>query len=139
MRPLILGWSHTKFGKRPESTLESLIVEAGRAAIEDAELSAGDIDLIIVGQFNSGMHPLGFPSSLALQIDDALFGVPAMRSENACASGSAAVHIGLAHLLAGRARHVLVIGAEKMTGIPAEQVGAALLGADYDGSSQSRV
>ena len=58
--------------------------------------------------------------------------VPALRTENACASGSAAVHVGLTHLLAGRASNVLVVGAEKMTGIPAETVGAALLGADYD-------
>ena len=132
MDPLILGWSHTVFGKRPEATLESLVVDAGRAALEDAGVAPGDIDLVVLGHFNSGMHPLGFPSALALQIDDGLFGVPAVRTENACASGSAAVHTGLAHLLAGRARRVLVIGVEKMTGIPAATVGSALLGADYD-------
>lgn len=132
MRPLILGWSHTPFGKQPDATLESLIVDAGRAALADAGVEPDRVDLVVVGQFNSGMHPLGFPSSLPLQIDDGLFGVPALRTENACASGSAAVHTGLAHLLAGRARTVLVIGAEKMTGIPAATVGSALLGADYD-------
>lgn len=127
------------FGKQPDATLESLVVDAGRAALEDAGVAPDEIDLVVLGQFNSGMQPLGFPSALALQIDDGLFGVPALRTENACASGSAAVHTGLAHLLAGRARRVLVIGAEKMTGIPASTVGSALLGADYDlaGSASS--
>ena len=135
--PLILGWSHTEFGKRPDATLESLVVGAGRAALEDAEVEPQQVDLVVVGHFNSGMHALGFPSSLPLQIDDGLFGVPSLRVENACASGSAAVHVALAHLLAGRATTILVIGAEKMTGIPAETVGAALLGADYDNAGTS--
>ncbi|MFI5428998.1 thiolase domain-containing protein [Aeromicrobium sp. UC242_57] len=130
--PLILGWGHTAFGKHVDDTLESLIVSAGREALADAEVDPADVDLIVLGQFNSGINPLGFASSLALQIDDSLFGTPALRVENACASGSAAVHTGLAHLMAGSAQTVLVIGAEKMSGVPASTVGAALLGADYD-------
>jgi acetyl-CoA C-acetyltransferase len=82
------------------------------------------------------MMPLGFPSSLALQISDDLANTPATRVENACASGSAAVQQGVKSLLAGTARHVLVIGAEKMTHAGPETVGAALLGADYDAAGQ---
>ncbi|MFD3483917.1 thiolase domain-containing protein [Streptomyces sp. NPDC058665] len=130
--PLILGWGHTPFGKQPDHTLESLIVTASRSALADASVAPGEIDLVVLAHYNSGMNPLGFPSSLALQIDDALFGVPAMRVENACASGSTAVHVALNHLLAGTARRALVIGAEKMSGVPAATVGAALLGADYE-------
>ena len=44
--PLVLGWGHTVFGKRGEDTLESLVVEAGRQALEDACVEPGDIDLI---------------------------------------------------------------------------------------------
>lgn len=135
--PLILGWGHTEFGKRPDETLESLIVQSGRSALSDASVDPEEIDLVVVAHFNSGMHPLGFPSSLALQIDDALFGVPALRVENACASGSTAVHVALSHLHAGTARKALVIGAEKMTGVPAATVGRALLGADYELAGQS--
>ena len=130
--PLILGWGHTPFGKRPDDTLESLVVDAGREAINDAGLEPGEIDMVVVSTFNAGMHPLGFISSLALQIDDALFRVPAVRVENACASGSAAVHIALAHVQAGLAERVLVIGVEKMSGIPPATVGSALLAADYE-------
>lgn len=135
--PLILGWGHTIFGKQVDETLESLVVAAGREALEDAQVDPADVDLIVFGQFNSGMNPLGFASSLALQIDDALFGTPALRVENACASGSTAVHEGLTHLAADRADTVLVIGAEKMTGVPASTVGAALLGADYEAAGTS--
>ena len=88
------------------------------------------------GTFNSGLVPLGFASSLALQVSDELANVPATRVENACASGSAAVQQGVKSLLAGTARTVLVIGAEKMTHAPSEVVGAALLGADYELAGQ---
>ena len=78
------------------------------------------------------MMPLAFPSSLALQVSDHLANVPSTRVENACASGSAAFQQGTKSLLAGTAKTVLVIGAEKMTHAGADVVGAALLGADYD-------
>lgn len=129
---LITGWSHTKFGKLVDETLESLIVKVAIAAIENAGLDPEQIDEIYLGQFNSGLLPLGFSSSLALQASDALAFVPATRVENACASGSSAVHQGVKSILAGSARNVLVIGAEKMTHAPASEVGAALLGAAYE-------
>ncbi|WP_217645228.1 thiolase domain-containing protein [Nocardioides terrae] len=136
---LVLGWGHTPFGKLPAATLESLVTDAGTAALADAEVDARDIDLVVVAHYNAGMDPLGFASSLALQISDDLFGVPALRVENACASGSTAVHVALTHLDARQARRVLVIGAEKMTGLPPETVGGALLGADYDAAGTTSV
>ena len=125
----ITGWGHTRFGKLGDETLESLIVRAAMEAIDTAGMDPGEIDAVFLGTFNSGLVPLGFPSSLALQLSDDLFGVPATRVENACSSGSAAVHQGLAALLSGMASNVLVIGAEKMTHASASAVGAALLGA----------
>ncbi|GAA3678279.1 acetyl-CoA acetyltransferase [Arthrobacter ginkgonis] len=134
---LLTGWGHTPFGKLADETLESLIVKVGREAIANAGLEPGQIDEVYLGQFNSGMVALGFPSSLALQISDDLANVPATRVENACASGSAAVQQGAKSLLAGTARNVLVIGAEKMTHAGADVVGAALLGADYDAAGKA--
>jgi acetyl-CoA C-acetyltransferase len=128
---LITGWGHTPFGKLTED-LESLIIDAATQAITAAGIEPTDIDAIFLGQFNAGMVPLAFPSSLALQVSDALLGTPATRVENACGSGSAAVHQGITALLAGQARTVLVIGAEKMTHASPSVVGAGLLGADYE-------
>ncbi|MEO7372949.1 MAG: acetyl-CoA acetyltransferase [Terrimesophilobacter sp.] len=129
---VLTGWGHSKFGKLTGETLESLIVQVATEAIDGAGIDAGQIDEVYVGQFNSGMVPLGFPSSLALQVSDQLANVPATRVENACASGSAAFQQGVKSLLAGTAKTVLVIGAEKMTDAGADVVGAALMGADYD-------
>jgi acetyl-CoA C-acetyltransferase len=129
---LLTGWGHSRFGKLSEETLESLIVQVATEAIGNAGLEPGQIDEIYLGQFNSGMMPLAFPSSLALQVSDQLANVPSTRVENACASGSAAFQQGTKSLLAGTAKTVLVIGAEKMTQAGADVVGAALLGADYD-------
>ena len=129
---LLTGWGHSRFGKLTDDTLETLIVQVTREAVQNAGIDAAEIDEIYLGQFNSALVPLAFPSSLALQADPVLANVPATRVENACASGSAALQQGVKSLLAGTAKTVLVIGAEKMTHAPAEQVGSALLGADYD-------
>lgn len=129
---LLTGWGHSPFGKLADETLESLIVQVATDAIAGAGIEPGQIDEIYLGQFNSGMMPLAFPSSLALQVSPDLANVPATRVENACASGSAAFQQGTKSLLAGTAKMVLVIGAEKMTHGGADVVGAGLLGADYD-------
>lgn len=129
---LLTGWGHSRFGKLTDETLESLIVQVSVEAISNAGIEPGQIDEIYLGQFNSGMMPLAFPSSLALQVSPDLANVAATRVENACASGSAAFQQGTKSLLAGTAKTVLVIGAEKMTHAGAEVVGAGLLGADYD-------
>ncbi|QSZ47452.1 acetyl-CoA acetyltransferase [Arthrobacter sp. D5-1] len=129
---LLTGWGHSKFGKLTDDTLESLIVQVAGEAIRNSGLDPKDIDEIYLGQFNSGMQPLGFTSSLALQLSADLANVPATRTENACASGSAAFQQGVKAVLAGTARNVLVIGAEKMTDAGADVVGAALLGASYE-------
>jgi len=134
---LITGWGHSKFGKLTDETLESLIVQVATDAINTAGIEPGQIDEIYLGQFNSGMMPLAFPSSLALQVSPDLANVPATRVENACASGSAAFQQGTKSLLAGTAKTVLVIGAEKMTHAGADVVGAGLLGADYDMAGKS--
>jgi acetyl-CoA C-acetyltransferase len=134
---LLTGWGHSRFGKLTDETLESLIVQVATEAIGNAGIEAGQIDEIYLGQFNSGMMPLAFPSSLALQVSPDLANVAATRVENACASGSAAFQQGTKSLLAGTAKTVLVIGAEKMTHAGADVVGAALLGADYDMAGQN--
>ncbi len=134
---LLTGWGHSRFGKLTNETLESLIVQVATEAIGNAGIEPGQIDEIYLGQFNSGMMPLAFPSSLALQVSDQLANVAATRVENACASGSAAFQQGTKSLLAGTAKTVLVIGAEKMTHAGADVVGAALLGADYDMAGQT--
>ena len=131
MKSTIVGWGHTKFGRLDQHDLESLIVTAARDAVEHAEIDFSDIDAIAVGNLNGGFVPDSFCSSLALQAHPALRFVPSTRLENACASGSAALHYGIGLIESGRARRVLVIGAEKMTAVSGEAVTAALAAASY--------
>jgi acetyl-CoA C-acetyltransferase len=57
--------------------------------------------------------------------------VPAVRLENACATGSAALYAALDFVQSGRGKVALVAGAEKMTAAPHEVVNNALLHASY--------
>jgi acetyl-CoA C-acetyltransferase len=127
----IVGWAHSPFGKLEDPDVESLIGRVAGAAIADAGITPGEIDGVFVGLFNNGFSKQDFPSSLALQSVPELRFKPATRYENACASGSAAVHGARDFLAAGRGRFALVVGAEKMTATPGPQVGDALLGASY--------
>ncbi len=126
----ITGSGHTKFG-RLTANVEELVVEATREALADAGLGGQDIDAVFLGHFNAGLVPDGFASSLILQADAGLRYKPATRCENACASGAAAIFAGLNMILARKARHVLVVGVEKMTSNSTADVTRALAKAGY--------
>src|SRR5579863_7615624 len=131
MTGCIVGWAHTKFGKHDGRDVESLIVEVAAGALADAGVSAADIDSVYLGTMNGGFVKQEFPASLVFQADPAFRFKPATRVENACATGSAAIHMGLNAIAAGKARLVLVVGVEKMTEVSGAQVGDILLGASY--------
>jgi len=131
MTACIVGWSHTPFGRLAEDDVESLIVRAAQDALADAGIAAAAVDEVFVGHFNAGFSPQDFTASLVFQADPALRFKPATRVENACATGSAAVHAGLRSIAARRSRIVLVVGVEKMTSTPAAEIGTNLLKASY--------
>lgn len=131
----ILGAGRTDFRRnlrKENRTLGDLIVEAGRAAIADAQLAPADIGAAIVGNFAAGLFTRQLHlGAFATDIDPALRGVPAWHVEAACASGGVAV-LNAAQQIAGGAHDVvLVLGAEQQkTMTPAE--GADVLGAAGD-------
>ena len=127
----IVGWAHTPFGKQDTETVESLIVRVANEAMAHAGLAADDIDEIVLGHFNAGFSAQDFTASLVLQADPRLRFKPATRVENACATGSAAVHQAVRAIRAGAAKTVLVVGVEQMTTTPAAQIGQNLLRASY--------
>ncbi|HLJ22213.1 MAG TPA: thiolase domain-containing protein, partial [Stellaceae bacterium] len=131
MTACIVGWSHSKFGKHENEDIESLIVKVAADAIRDAGLTPAEIDEIFIGTMNGGFVRQEFPSSLVLQADPALRFKPVTRVENACATGSAAIHQGLNSIEAKRARKVLVIGVEKMSEVTGPAVGDILIRASY--------
>lgn len=127
----IVGWGHLPFGKHADDTLETLIVRATRVALDDAGIAAEDVDEVVLGHFNAGFSAQDFTASLVFQADPGFRFTPATRVENACATGSAAIHQGIKSIEAGRARIVLVVGAEQMSTTPGSQVGQNLLRAAY--------
>jgi acetyl-CoA C-acetyltransferase len=133
----IVGWAHSAFGKREDAPdLETLMAGVARAAIEDAGITPAEVDAGFVGVFGEGFTPQGFPSSLVLQSLPELRFKPITRLENACATGSAAIHAARDFIAAGRGRLALVVGAEKMTSTPGPKVGDILLTASYRKTEQ---
>ncbi len=131
MTACIVGWAHSKFGKLTDDTLEGLIIQVAREALDHAGIGPEDVDEIVLGHFNAGFSPQDFTASLVLQADDLLRFKPATRVENACATGSAAVRQGARSIAARDARIVLVMGAEQMTKTPGPQIAENLLKASY--------
>jgi acetyl-CoA C-acetyltransferase len=127
----IVGWAHTPFGRLEGETLEGLIVRVATEALSDAGIGPGDVDEIVLGHFNAGFSAQDFTASLVLQASSELRFKRASRVENACATGSAAVHQGLKAIAAKAARIVLVVGAEQMTTTPAPEIAKNLLKASY--------
>ncbi len=131
MAAVIAGWGHTKFGKHDALSLEKLIGEAAREALDHSGVDPALIDAAWLGQYNAGLVEDGFCSSMVLAADPALRFKPATRCENACASGSAAIYSALDAINSGRIRAALVVGAEKMTALDTPGVTTALGRASY--------
>lgn len=133
----IVGWAHSPFGKLEDAPdLETLMARVARAAIEDAGIGPEEVDAGFVGVFGEGFTPQGFPASLVLQSVPELRFKPITRFENACATGSAAIHGARDFIAAGRGRIALVVGAEKMTATPGAKVGDILLTASHRKTEQ---
>src|SRR5262249_10727788 len=131
----ILGASRTDFKrnlKKEGKTIRHLITEAGKKAIEDAQIDPGQIQAAAVGNFNAGQ----FTKQLHLgafipEIDEKLHGIPTMHTEAACASGALSVLLG-AHWIAGGFHDaVLVVGAEQQKTMSSLD-GSDVLGAAAD-------
>lgn len=131
MTACIVGWAHSPFGRLDNETVESLIVRVTNAALADAGIAPRDVDEIVLGHFNAGFSAQDFTASLVLQASPDLRFKRATRVENACATGSAAVHQGLKAIAARSARIVLVVGVEQMTTTPPAEIGKNLLKASY--------
>ncbi len=131
MTACITGWAHSRFGKLEGETVESLIVGVVTRALDHAGIAAADVDEIVLGHFNAGFCDQDFTASLVLQASDGFRFTPATRVENACATGSAAVHTALKTIGAGRARIALAVGVEQMTRSSAAEIAKNLLKASY--------
>ena len=127
----IIGWGHTPFGKLDAVDSEQLIRDAVLPALGSAGLQASDIDGVFVGHYNGGFLPQDFTASLVAMAVPELRHVPAVRLENACATGSAAIWAALDAVESGRVKHALVVGFEIMNAVPGPKIAETLLRCSY--------
>lgn len=127
----IVGWAHSPFGKLEDADTEALMGRVTGAALEHAGIEAPQVDGVFVGVFNAGFQKQDFQGALPALSVPGLAHTPALRVENACATGSAAINSALDFIESGRGKVALVVGAEKMTAKPTAEVGDILLNASY--------
>ncbi len=136
MRVSVIGSAVTPFGELWDMSLRDLARSAAIAALADAGLAISDIDAIFIANMmaskTAGQAHLGSLIATELGVD-----IDATRIEGACASGGLAVLRGAESILSGRHKKVIVIGVEKMTDLPIEEVNSALMEAgdeEWEGS-----
>jgi acetyl-CoA C-acetyltransferase len=125
----IIGVGLSKFGERWDSGLKELMAEACLAALQDANISSGEIEMIFGGTMAPGRF-MAQEHVAALMSDQlGLKNIPAVRIENACASGGSALRQGYIAVASGIHDIVVVGGVEKMTDITSGEAATALGGA----------
>jgi acetyl-CoA C-acetyltransferase len=125
----IIGVGLTRFGERWEHGLRDLMAEAGLNALNDANISSDDIEMLYGGVMASGRF-VGQEHIAALLADQLGFkNIPAVRVENACASGGTALRQGYITVASGIHDIVAVGGVEKMTDVTTSEATTALGGA----------
>jgi acetyl-CoA C-acetyltransferase len=129
----IIGGHQTDFARntvREGLGFAELFAEAVAGTLNAAAISPSDVGVIHVGnafgQLFTGQGQLG---GMPASVEPELWGVPAVRHEAACASGSMAMLAAMAEIEAGRYDVALVLGAEieKTVGgdLGAQHLGAA--------------
>jgi|SRR5882672_685009 len=135
MKIQIAGAAVTKFGEHWNKTLLDLTTEVSVEAMKDAAVTLKNIEAVFVGNMLSGtlqeQEHLGAVVASQLGINKSAFKI-----EGACASGGLAVHLAMQSLLAGTYETVLVVGVEKMTDFPPDEISSLLMRA---GSEEERV
>lgn len=133
-RVAIIGVGCTKFGEIWEKDQEDLLVEAAYEALDDAGMTPEDVDAVWVSNFFNFTGQSGGTAIEPL----ALFGKPATRVENFCASGMDAFRNACFAVASGVYDVVLVCGVEKILdqgarGLPQESYHPVFQGASAPG------
>lgn len=130
-RTSIIGWGHSKFGRLDEPDVTALIGSVVPQALNHAQVGTDEVDGLFVGVYNNGFSNQDFQASLVSLTTPDLQFTPAMRVENACGTGSAAIYAAVDFIESGRGEVAVVIGAEKMTGVDTPRAGEILLSGCY--------
>ena len=132
----VIGAGRTDFKRnlsKEGKGLRDVIVEAGRAAIDAAQIEPAQIKSGVVGNFAAGRFTKQLHlGSYLTYIDEALRGLPTFHAEAACASGSVAMMAAIHQVMGGIYDCVIVVGAEQQKTMSPADVGDVLASAgDY--------
>ncbi len=120
MEVYVDGVGMVPFGKHPDRSLVSLMVDAAREALQKSKQS--EVEALFVG----AMNPEEFTGegNVAAAVADAieLAGLPSVRVETASSSGAAALAAGFYAVASGTYSSVLVVAGEKMTHLSTPKV-----------------
>ncbi|MCW5751150.1 MAG: thiolase family protein [Alphaproteobacteria bacterium] len=106
----VIGAGMTRFGPQPEAGVHDLAFDAAWAALEEAGVEPGKIDIAFAGHAYQGPC---FGQKVLMR--GGLTGMPILNVENACASGASAV-LGIVQAIrSGAAEIGIAIGAEKLS------------------------
>jgi acetyl-CoA acetyltransferase len=114
MRPVyVAGVGSTTFGKHLDRSLRSLGAEAVAKALADAGLSGKDIQAGYCGNALGAMlqEETGVGQHVLWEVG--MSGLPIVNVENACASGSTALHLGWQGVASGLYDVVIAFGVDK--------------------------
>ena len=121
----ILGGYQSDFSRawsRHGQDLSDATREAALGALESAGVSASAVQSIHVGNaFAELQRRQAHLGAMPATVIPELYGVPAMRHEAACASGSIAVLAAMSEIEAGRYDCVLVLGVEEERNTPGDE------------------
>ena len=106
----IIGIDMIKFGRFPNKTVPELAAESILLALDDADLSMGDMEAFYCGNIKEVNRMVG---QKTLQLIGQT-GIPIVNCTNACATGATAFREGWMSIKAGIHDVVLVSGVEKM-------------------------
>lgn len=128
----IAGIAMTVFGRHPQRSLEDLAGEALRGALKDAGCEAADIGVAFYAGITNGalQGQLSIPGQVVFS-KIGISQIPIFNIENACASGSSAVHLAIQSLRAGATDVALALGVEKMN-VPDKAKALALFETGWD-------
>jgi len=127
---IVAGVGMTPFGKHLDTGLKALGASAVQAAVADAGITLGDLEAAYVGNAAAGL--VTGQECIRGQVILRSIGLgrlPVVNVENACASGSTALHQASAMVTAGLYDCVIALGVEKLYHVDKQKSFAAFSGA----------
>jgi len=110
----VVGVGMTRFAKQEERSLVGLGAEAVRAALADAGIRPGEVEIAFVGNVFAGRLLGDMTVGQDVLWEVGVHRVPVVNVENACASGSTAFFLARNAVASGQAEVALAVGVEKL-------------------------